>query len=78
MEVDDDRRWGQQLEEEEDAGDEGAARLAWERDYERTWEVVQEDATGALDTHAFAHAQQRLRRYIYLFILNLNQLILLP
>jgi hypothetical protein len=78
MEVDDDRRWGQQLEEEEDAGDEGAARLAWERDYERTWEMVQEDATGALDTHAFAHAQQRLRRYLFIFFYSFKSIYFLP
>jgi hypothetical protein len=67
MEVDDERRsW----EEDEGDGDEGSARLAWERDYERTWEVVQEDATGALDTHSFLHSQQRLRRSLPSSILS--------
>ena len=64
MEVDDERRsvrsWDEEVDDE--GGGEGSARLAWERDYERTWEVVQEDATGALDTHSFLHSQQRLRR----------------
>lgn len=43
-------------------GDEDDKRQVWEREYERTWDILEEDETGSLKT-AVIERQRKERRY---------------